>query len=116
MTEQHAEHPDTPVAQSAAQTIVASGYAALDLITYFTAGPAETRAWTIPRGTRAPRAAARIHTDLQKSFIAAKLYSLPALEEHGVDEDTLKRNGAVKMVGKEYEVQDGDVLEFVVKR
>ncbi len=91
--------------------LIRAGYELLHLITYFTAGPKETRAWTIERGTKAPQAAGVIHTDFERGFIRAQTIAY---------EDYVKFNGEVgakeagkaRDEGKEYVVQDGDVLLF----
>jgi ribosome-binding ATPase len=85
--------------------LIREGYALLDLITYFTAGPKETRAWTISRGTRAPQAAGVIHTDFERGFIRAQTIAY-------ADYVALGGEVPAKEAGKEYVVQDGDVLLF----
>ncbi len=91
--------------------VIRAGYALLHLITYFTVGPKETRAWTIPVGTRAPQAAAVIHTDFEKGFIRAETISfddyVAANGEAGAREA-----GKFRLEGKDYVVADGDVLHF----
>lgn len=86
-------------------------YALLGLQTYFTAGPKEIRAWTIRRGTTAPQAAGVIHTDFQRGFIRAEVYTLEDLVKHG-SEAGMKAAGRIRLEGKEYVVQDGDVMHF----
>ena len=86
-------------------------YALLDLQTYFTAGPKEIRAWTIRRGWKAPKAAGVIHTDFERGFIRAEVYAIPDLIEAG-GEAGLKSAGKLRVEGKEYIVQDGDVMHF----
>ena len=91
--------------------VIRAGYALLDLITYFTAGPKETRAWTIPRNTRAPRAAGVIHTDFEKGFIRAETIGyddyIACAGEAGA-----KEAGKMRLEGKDYVVQDGDIMHF----
>ena len=87
-------------------------YALLGLRTYFTAGPKEIRAWTIQRGMTAPQAAGVIHTDFERGFIRAEAYSLPDLEAYGT-EAKLKENGKLRVEGKSYVVEDGDILHFL---
>ena len=83
----------------------------LDLITYFTAGPKEARAWTIPRSSRAPQAAGAIHTDFEKGFIRAETIGYEDyLACNG--ETGAKEAGKMRLEGKEYIVQDGDVMHF----
>ena len=86
-------------------------YKLLNLRTYFTAGPEEIRAWTIPEGATAPQAAGVIHTDFERGFIKAEAYHLSDLLELG-SEQALKAAGKMRIEGKEYLVQDGDVLHF----
>jgi GTP-binding protein YchF len=87
------------------------GFDTLGLQTYLTAGPKETRAWTIPQGATAPEAAGVIHTDFQRGFIKAEIVSFADLMEAG---SMLKAReaGKVRMEGKDYVMQDGDVVEF----
>jgi GTP-binding protein YchF len=91
--------------------VIRAGYDLLGLITYFTAGPKEARAWTIPQGTRAPQAAGVIHTDFEKGFIRAETIAYPdyvSLKGEAGARDA----GRLRLEGKEYLVQDGDVLHF----
>lgn len=87
------------------------GFDTLGLQTYLTAGPKETRAWTIPKGATAPEAAGVIHTDFQKGFIKAEIVSFDDLVEAG-SMAAAKSAGKVRMEGKEYVMADGDVVEF----
>jgi GTP-binding protein YchF len=87
------------------------GFATLGLQTYLTAGPKEARAWTIPVGATAPQAAGVIHTDFQRGFIKAEIVSFDHLVEAGSMAEA-KAKGWVRMEGKEYVMQDGDVVEF----
>jgi len=91
--------------------IIAAGYKLLDLQTYFTAGPKETRAWTIPVGAKAPQAAGVIHTDFEKGFIRAETI---AFDDYiaGNGEQGAKDAGKMRQEGKEYTVQDGDIILF----
>lgn len=91
--------------------LIRTGYALLDLITYFTCGPKETRAWTIPRGTKAPAAAGVIHTDFEKGFIRAETIAYPDYVEFQ-GETGCKDAGKMRLEGKEYTVLDGDVMHF----
>lgn len=88
-----------------------AAYALLGLQTYFTAGEKETRAWTIHRGDTAPQAAGVIHTDFEKGFIKAEVYTLADLLEHKT-EAALRAAGKIRQEGKEYIVQDGDIMFF----
>ncbi|TQN32856.1 hypothetical protein FHX37_2841 [Haloactinospora alba] len=87
------------------------GFDTLGLQTYLTAGPKETRAWTIPKGATAPEAAGAIHSDFQRGFIKAEIVSYDELMAAG-SMQTARANGRVRMEGKEYVMQDGDVVEF----
>ncbi|GGB04945.1 ribosome-binding ATPase YchF [Brucella endophytica] len=91
--------------------LIRAGYKLLDLITYFTAGPKETRAWTIKRGTKAPQAAGVIHTDFERGFIRAQTIAYNDYVTLG-GEVAAKEAGKARDEGKEYVVQDGDVLLF----
>jgi len=86
-------------------------YALLGYQTYFTAGEKEIRAWTVKVGATAPQAAGVIHTDFERGFIKAEVYQLPELEELG-SEAALKAAGKLRIEGKGYVVQDGDVMHF----
>jgi ribosome-binding ATPase len=87
------------------------GFDTLGLQTYLTAGPKETRAWTIPKGATAPEAAGVIHTDFQRGFIKAEIVSFGDLVEAG-SMNAAKAAGKVRMEGKDYVMRDGDVVEF----
>jgi ribosome-binding ATPase YchF (GTP1/OBG family) len=91
--------------------LIHSAYRLLDLITYFTAGVQEVRAWTIVRGTKAPGAAGVIHSDFEKGFIKADCYHCDDLFKYG-SEQAVKEKGLLKSEGKEYVVKDGDILFF----
>ncbi len=87
------------------------GFETLGLQTYLTAGPKESRAWTIRKGSTAPKAAGVIHTDFERGFIKAEIVSFEDLDEHGSMQDA-KAAGRVRMEGKDYVMADGDVVEF----
>jgi GTP-binding protein YchF len=91
--------------------LIRAGYALLDLVTYFTVGPKETRAWTITRGTKAPAAAGVIHTDFEKGFIRAETIAYDDYIGLG-GEAGARDGGKLRLEGKEYVVADGDVLHF----
>jgi len=91
--------------------VIRSAYKLLDLVTYFTAGEKEVRAWTITRHTKAPQAAAVIHTDFEKGFIRAEVISYNDFTNFG-SEQAVKEAGKLSIEGKEYVVQDGDVMHF----
>jgi len=92
--------------------LIRAGYALLDLITYFTVGPKEARAWTIPRGTRAPQAAGVIHGDFERGFIRAETIAYDDFVAAG-GEQGAKEAGKMRAEGKAYTVADGDVLHFL---
>ncbi len=91
--------------------LIKAGYDLLDLITYFTCGPKETRAWTVRRGTKAPQAAGVIHTDFEKGFIRAEVIAYEDYMACG-GETGAKEAGKMRLEGKDYVVQDGDVMHF----
>ena len=92
-------------------TLIREGYSTLDLVTYFTSGPKETRAWTIKKLTLAPESAGKIHTDFEKGFIRAETINYSELIEFNSYQKA-KDAGKVRLEGKEYEVQDGDIMNF----
>ena len=94
--------------------LIRTGYEALDLITYFTAGEPEVHAWTIVRGTKAPRAAGKIHSDFERGFIRAEVMKSEDLFELG-SEAAVKSAGKLGVEGKDYVVQDGDIMHFRFK-
>ena len=91
--------------------IIKEGYSLLGLISYLTAGKQEVRAWTITKGTKAPQAAGKIHTDFEKGFIRAEVISFDDLMECG-SMAAAKEKGLVRLEGKEYVMQDGDIVLF----
>lgn len=91
--------------------IIKEGYALLGLISFLTAGKQEVRAWTIKRGTKAPQAAGKIHTDFEKGFIRAEVISYDDLMNCGTMA-AAKEKGLVRLEGKEYVMQDGDIVVF----
>jgi hypothetical protein len=91
--------------------LIRAGYALLNLITYFTAGPKEAAAWTITRGTKAPQAAAVIHSDFERGFIRAETIAYDDYVGLG-GEIPAKQAGKMRLEGKEYVVKDGDVMLF----
>ena len=92
--------------------MIRAGYDLLGLQTYFTAGPKEARAWTIPAGTLAPQAAGVIHGDFEKGFIRAETIGYDDYVSLG-GEQPAKEAGKMRAEGKGYEVKDGDVLHFL---
>ncbi len=97
--------------ESGLNRIIKEGYSLLGLISYLTAGQPEVRAWTIKRGTKAPQAAGKIHTDFEKGFIRAEVISFDDLMECGTMA-AAKEKGLVRLEGKEYVMQDGDIVLF----
>ena len=99
------------LSQSGLDQVIRAGYDLLELVTYFTCGPKETRAWTITKGTRAPQAAAVIHKDFERGFIACETIAyddfVACRGEQGA-----KEAGKMRIEGKTYVVKDGDVLLF----
>ena len=91
--------------------VIRTGYTTLDLITYFTAGEPEVHAWTIDRGTKAPQAAGKIHSDFERGFIRAEVTKCEDLFELG-SEQAVKAAGKLGVEGKDYVVHDGDIMHF----
>lgn len=103
---------DLGLHESGLDRLARAAYTLLGLHTYFTAGEKEVRAWTIPVGAKAPQAAGVIHSDFERGFIRAQVYSLADLETHRT-EAALKAAGRLRSEGKEYVVQDGDIMHFL---
>ncbi len=97
--------------ESGLNKLIRAAYLLLDLITYFTAGVQEVRAWTIKKGWSAPQAAGVIHTDFEKGFIKAEVIKLSDYQKFG-SEQKCKEAGKMAIEGKEYIVQDGDIMHF----
>lgn len=97
--------------EPALDRLIHSAYKLLDLLTYFTAGVQEVRAWTIEHGWKAPQAASVIHTDFEKGFIKAEVISYNDFLHYG-SEAACRENGRLRIEGKEYMVNDGDVMHF----
>ncbi|MHC4205070.1 MAG: DUF933 domain-containing protein [Planctomycetota bacterium] len=102
---------DLGIAESAAGKFVRGCYSALGLISFLTVASNELRAWPIQEGTTAVDAAGKIHTDLKRGFIRAETFSYDELREYG-SEKALKAAGRIRLEGKEYVVQDGDIINF----
>ena len=102
---------DLGLEESGLEKLIKASYSLLGLISYLTSGEDETRAWTITRGTKAPQAAGKIHTDFERGFIRAEVVNYKDLMEHG-SMLAAKEHGLVRSEGKEYVVQDGDVILF----
>jgi len=101
----------TGQAESGLNQLARIGFDTLGLQTYLTAGPKESRAWTIHKGWKAPQAAGVIHTDFEKGFIKAEVISFDDLVETGSIAEA-RAKGKARIEGKEYVMQDGDVVEF----
>ena len=102
---------DLGMEQSGLEKVIVGTYATLGLCSYFTCGPQEVRAWTIPIGARAPQAAGVIHTDFEKGFIKADIYGFTDIDQYRT-EAVLREKGLIRSEGKEYIVKDGDVCHF----
>jgi len=99
-------------ASSGLDQVIRTGYAMLGLISFFTAGPKEVRAWTIEQGFKAPKAASVIHTDFERGFIRAETISYQDYVSHA-SEAACRAAGVLRQEGKEYQVRDGDVMHFL---
>ena len=102
---------DLGISSSGLDKLIAASYRILGLISYLTAGETETRAWTITKGTKAPQAAGKIHSDFERGFIKAEVVYYQDLLDCG-SYNGAKEKGLVRMEGKEYVVKDGDVILF----
>jgi len=102
---------DLGLSESALARFIRTAYGLLDLISFFTVGPDEVRAWTIRRGTRARQAAGRIHSDLERGFIRAEVMPYDVFVQYG-SEQAVKDAGRFQIEGKDYVVQDGDILSI----
>ncbi len=103
---------DLGITESGLDKLIKSGYSLLGLISFLTAGPKEVRAWTITRGTKAPQAAGKIHSDFERGFIRAEVVSFDDLVREG-DRNKVKEKGLLRSEGKDYVMQDGDIVEFL---
>lgn len=99
------------IQQSGLDQVIRAGFEILDLITYFTSGEKETRAWTVKKGSTAPQAAGKIHTDFEKGFIRAEVMAYDDFIEFG-GENGCKDAGKLRVEGKTYIVKDGDIMHF----
>src|SRR5207249_6409736 len=100
---------DLGLRESALARFIRTAYGLLDLISFFTVGPDEVRAWPIRRGTRAREAAGRIHSDLERGFIRAEVIPYAVFTQHG-SEHAVKVAGRLQIEGKDYVVSDGDIM------
>ncbi len=103
---------DLGIDESGLDKLIKAGYSLLGLISFLTAGPKEVRAWTIKKGTKAPGAAGKIHSDFERGFIRAEVVSFDDLMREG-DRNKVKEKGLLRSEGKEYVVKDGDIIEFL---
>lgn len=97
--------------RSGLERLIERAYTLLGLVTFFTSGPEESRAWTVRAGTAAPRAAREIHSDIERGFIRAEVISYPDYDTLG-SETAVREAGRLRVEGKDYVVQDGDVVHF----
>ena len=102
---------DLGIAESGLDRLIKASYALLGLISFLTAGPQEVRAWTITKGTKAPGAAGKIHSDFERGFIRAEIVSFEDLMSCGTIA-AAKDAGLYRSEGKEYVMKDGDVVLF----
>jgi ribosome-binding ATPase YchF (GTP1/OBG family) len=100
------------LAEPALAALARQAYKLLGLQSFFTSGPKEIRAWTIPVGATAPQAAGVIHSDFERGFIRAEVYTLQDLQKHKT-EAAIKAAGRMRAEGKSYVVQDGDIVHFL---
>ena len=103
---------DLGLAESGLDKLIKASYRLLGLISFLTAGEPETRAWTIKKGTLAPQAAGKIHSDIERGFIRAEVIAYDDLMAIGGNLATAKEKGLLRIEGKEYEMKDGDVVHF----
>ena len=100
------------MAESGLDKLIRSSYALLGLISFLTAGSDECRAWTIKKGTKAPQAAGKIHTDFERGFIRAEVIAFEDMKSCGTMA-AAKAKGLVRSEGKEYVMKDGDIVNFL---
>ena len=98
--------------EPALNAMARAAYHLLGVQSYYTAGPKEIRAWTIPQGATAPQAAGVIHTDFERGFIRAEIYTVADLEKYG-NEKAIKDAGKMRIEGKDYAMRDADVCHFL---
>jgi ribosome-binding ATPase YchF (GTP1/OBG family) len=104
---------DLGLTESGLNRLIKASYALLGLISFLTDGKKECRAWTIKRGTKAPQAAGKIHSDFERGFIRAEVCGFDTLMECGGKMSEVKARGLYRSEGKEYVVKDGDIIEFL---
>jgi len=111
LQERKTYYQEMGIDESGLEKLIRETYSLLGLITYFTAGPKEVKAWTIKQGTKAPQAAGVIHSDFERGFICAETYNYGDLIALG-SEQKVKEKGLLRLEGKEYVVKDGDIVHF----
>ena len=111
--EKHAFLQEMGIASTGLDQLIQASYDLLGLISFLTDGKKECRAWTIRKGTKAPQAAGKIHSDFERGFIRAQVIAYDTLAECNFDYAAVKAKGLQRTEGKEYVVQDGDVIEFL---
>ena len=104
---------DLGIMESGLDKLIKAGYKLLGLISYLTDGKKECRAWTIKEGTKAPQAAGKIHSDFERGFIRAQVIAYSDLEEADFDYQAVKAKGKQRTEGKDYVVNDGDIVNFL---
>ena len=109
--EREAYYEEAGIISPGLASLAQAGKELLKLVCFFTAGPQETRAWLIPQGTKAVKAAGKIHSDIERGFIRAEIYKYPDLERLG-SYKAIQEKHLVSLEGKDYEIQDGDVVYF----
>ena len=102
---------DLGIEESGLDRLIKTSYSLLGLISFLTAGPDECRAWTVRKGTKAPKAAGKIHSDIERGFIRAEVLAFSDLEKYG-SMNAAKEAGVLRSEGKEYVMQDGDIVFF----
>ena len=102
---------DLGIEESGLDRLISASYALLGLISYLTAGPKEVRAWTITKGTKAPQAAGKIHSDFERGFIRAEIIAFDDLVREG-SEKAVREKGLMRSEGKDYVIADGDIVLF----
>ncbi len=101
------------IGESGLSKLIKASYSLLELISFFTVGDDECRAWTIKRGTKAPRAAGKIHTDFERGFIRAECVAFDKFIEAGSSISAVREKGLLRSEGKDYVVRDGDIINFL---
>jgi ribosome-binding ATPase YchF (GTP1/OBG family) len=100
------------IKEPASSRVIRSAYKALDYISFFTTGEDEVKAWTVRRGSKAPKAAGRVHSDIERGFIRAEVTAYEDFVAAGGSEAKVREMGKFRLEGKDYEVKDGDIVHF----